>query len=179
MMAPNSTARKSPGVQKKSIPGTQILDWQTTASTRPRVRRPVTACEACRSAKAKCNGQSNCDRCTKRGLHCKFTSTSSARESGDGYRNDGGSNDSTPSLSVNDVPPESILVDLPSATFPMVNQEIPSEIPAMSRSENWNERALNEALEQFDWVFQDPDIAFNASTLSNISRSTRLQLMVV
>lgn len=160
-MAPNSTARKSPGVQKKSIPGTQILDWQSTASTRPRVRRPVTACESCRSAKAKCSGQSNCDRCVKRGLQCKFKSTSSSRESVDGYQNDGGSSGSTPSLAVIDVPPESVSVDLPSTEFPMASQEVPSEIPTMNGSENWNERALNEALEQFDWVFQDPDITFN------------------
>ncbi|KAL4744992.1 hypothetical protein BDW72DRAFT_187556 [Aspergillus terricola var. indicus] len=67
--------------RNKEIPLNLIQTWQCPGSegARPVVRRPITACDACRAAKVKCTGLQNaCDRCTGRGLPCKYT-TPSAR----------------------------------------------------------------------------------------------------
>ncbi|KAL4974563.1 hypothetical protein BDW66DRAFT_82119 [Aspergillus desertorum] len=70
--------------RNKEIPLNLIQTWQCPGSegTRPVVRRPITACDACRSAKVKCTGLQNaCDRCTGRGLPCKYTTPSSSSRS--------------------------------------------------------------------------------------------------
>lgn len=70
-MPPNRTSR--PG----NIPENLIVNWRpSTPHDAPRtlLRRPVTACDACRAAKAKCSGKQGCDRCTTRGLVCKYKS---------------------------------------------------------------------------------------------------------
>ncbi|KAL5044271.1 hypothetical protein BDW71DRAFT_209482 [Aspergillus fruticulosus] len=70
--------------RNKEIPLNLIQTWQCPGSegARPVVRRPITACDACRSAKVKCTGLQNaCDRCTGRGLPCKYTTPSSSSRS--------------------------------------------------------------------------------------------------
>lgn len=69
-MPPNRTAR--PG----SIPENLIVNWRPSNhrdGAKPLLRRPVTACDACRTAKAKCSGKQGCHRCTARGLICTYT----------------------------------------------------------------------------------------------------------
>ncbi|OKL56413.1 hypothetical protein UA08_08057 [Talaromyces atroroseus] len=72
-MSPAHTARNS---RKKEIPEAFILNWQCpgTQGAKPLVRRPMTACEACRMAKVKCNGKQECERCSSRGEICRYTS---------------------------------------------------------------------------------------------------------
>ncbi|KAL4995729.1 hypothetical protein BDV10DRAFT_173966 [Aspergillus recurvatus] len=70
--------------RNKGIPLNLIQTWQCPGSegARPVVRRPITACDACRSAKVKCTGLQNaCDRCTGRGLPCKYTTPLSSSPS--------------------------------------------------------------------------------------------------
>ncbi|KAL4735226.1 hypothetical protein BDV11DRAFT_208679 [Aspergillus similis] len=70
--------------RNKEIPLNLIQTWQCPGSegARPVVRRPITACDACRAAKVKCTGLQNaCDRCTGRGLPCKYTTPSSSSRS--------------------------------------------------------------------------------------------------
>jgi Fungal Zn(2)-Cys(6) binuclear cluster domain len=71
-MPPAHTTRNS---RKKEIPQAFILNWQCpgTQGSKPLVRRPMTACEACRMAKVKCNGKRDCDRCSSRGEVCRYT----------------------------------------------------------------------------------------------------------
>ncbi|KAL3481332.1 hypothetical protein BJX99DRAFT_163634 [Aspergillus californicus] len=76
-------SRKRRRSRTGDIPQSLIQNWQSTAAegARPVVRRPATACEACRTAKVKCTGhQSACERCTSRGIRCQYSSptTSSA-----------------------------------------------------------------------------------------------------
>jgi hypothetical protein len=70
--------------RNKEIPLNLMQTWQCPGNkgARPVVRRPITACDACRSAKVKCTGLQNvCDRCTGRGLACKYTTPSSSSRS--------------------------------------------------------------------------------------------------
>lgn len=70
-MPPNRKARTS---RNGGIPGDFILNWRNPGAgmKKPVVRRPMTACEGCRMAKAKCNGQPTCSRCIDRGLVCTY-----------------------------------------------------------------------------------------------------------
>lgn len=76
-MSLNRNARVS---RKGEIPGNFVLKWQSSGSrgSKPLVRRPMTACSSCRTAKVKCNGQQECDRCTSRGLVCKYNNSDAA-----------------------------------------------------------------------------------------------------
>lgn len=70
-MPPNRTSR--PGI----IPENLIVNWRPSNphdAPRTLLRRPATACEACRAAKAKCSGKQGCDRCTTRGFVCTYKS---------------------------------------------------------------------------------------------------------
>lgn len=75
-MPPNRTSR--PGI----IPENLIVNWRPSNrhdGPRTLLRRPVTACDACRTAKAKCSGNQGCDRCTIRGLVCTYKSQVAAK----------------------------------------------------------------------------------------------------
>ncbi|KAF7162846.1 hypothetical protein CNMCM5623_007968 [Aspergillus felis] len=72
-------------LRNENIPHNFIQSWQCPAAdgVRPVVRRPITACESCRTAKVKCTGnQGTCDRCTSRGIPCRYTAPSSTSFSG-------------------------------------------------------------------------------------------------
>lgn len=73
-MPPNRNARHS---RNGEIPDNFIVNWrkpEACGGAKPLVRRPITACENCRTAKVRCNGQQDCHRCTARGLVCAYTS---------------------------------------------------------------------------------------------------------
>ncbi|KAL4757481.1 Zn(II)2Cys6 transcription factor domain-containing protein, partial [Aspergillus foveolatus] len=79
-----STPQQRRKSRNKEIPLNLIQTWQCPGSegTRAVVRRPITACDACRAAKVKCTGLQNaCDRCTGRGLPCKYTTPSTSSRS--------------------------------------------------------------------------------------------------
>lgn len=70
-MPPNRTSRP------RSIPQNLIVNWRPSDlrdAAKPVLRRPVTACDACRTAKSKCSGKKDCDRCSARGLNCTYAS---------------------------------------------------------------------------------------------------------
>lgn len=82
-MAPNRHVR---GSHAGEIPDNLTLSWQSSAATAPHtkprlVRRPKTACEACRTAKIKCNGQNDCNQCIARGIICKYAAKGSSHKS--------------------------------------------------------------------------------------------------
>lgn len=168
---------------KKKIPGTLVLNWQPpeTQPSKPLIRRPMTACEACRSAKVKCNGQRTCERCRNRGLHCSYVPPSNPQnEKGDGARNRNGSTGyqstlakspssiqamPTTSLSTNQTRSDPMSVDLTDNPF-----SIPDHSSGMlpltqtnSGLEQWGEETFNHALEEFDWVFPGSDLSLNVS----------------
>lgn len=85
-MPPNRTSRP------RSVPDSLIVNWRASDprdGAQPLVRRPVTACDACRSAKVKCGGKQDCGRCVSRGLVCSFASRAAQKSSlpaGDGVQ---------------------------------------------------------------------------------------------
>lgn len=80
-----SAPRKPRHSRKSDVPHEYIRNWQFSRGrgAKPLVRRPPTACEACRAAKVKCNGaQPVCGRCTDRGImDCRYTAPSSSDKS--------------------------------------------------------------------------------------------------
>ncbi|TEY29567.1 hypothetical protein BOTCAL_0941g00010 [Botryotinia calthae] len=69
--------------EKSGVPRGFILNWQSSKAqgAKPLIRRPITACEACRAAKVKCNAKSDCQRCRNRGIKCLYTSANGSSES--------------------------------------------------------------------------------------------------
>lgn len=83
-----SQAEKNRNTRKRGIPRNYILNWQASraGAEKPLVRRPLTACEGCRSAKVRCSGQQQdecdrCERCAGRGLECRYTASSTPKNS--------------------------------------------------------------------------------------------------
>lgn len=70
------TIRNPHGPRRQDIPANFTQKWQSSPRqvARPQTRRPKTACERCRTAKVRCHGdgQNECDRCTSRGLPCRY-----------------------------------------------------------------------------------------------------------
>lgn len=162
--------------RKKQIPGTLVLNWQSPErqAAKPLMRRPMTACEACRAAKVKCNGQRACERCKNRGLRCSYSPALNAPgEAGHGVSNRRKSTGdrSAPTRSPSNgqiIPPSSlsasqsqtqsdpISVDL--AGNPFAISETSPEMLSFPQTnsnglEHWGEETFNHALEEFDWVF--------------------------
>lgn len=105
-MPPNRTPR--PG----NIPENLIVNWRPSNphdAPRTLLRRPVTACDACRAAKAKCSGKQGCDRCTTRGLLCTYKSQ----------------------VAANRCPPSGDVVQTPSTQAMSPMQEINQGVPAV------------------------------------------------
>lgn len=73
-MPPNRSVRPS------GIPNHFVVNWWKPeargGAKPPLVRRPMTACENCRTAKVRYNGRQDCQRCTTRGLVCTYLAAS-------------------------------------------------------------------------------------------------------
>jgi hypothetical protein len=70
-----SAVRSARVSRKDKIPGNFMLKWQSSG-TKPLVRRPMTACQSCRTTKVKCDGQRQCNNCTNRGIACIYAHAS-------------------------------------------------------------------------------------------------------
>ncbi len=70
-LSPNAPATTS---RKGTIPRDFISSWQCSGirSAKQVARRPKTACVSCRTARVKCNGQRDCERCTNQGIACRY-----------------------------------------------------------------------------------------------------------
>lgn len=143
-------------VRKGRIPGTLVLNWQSPEAQHGKTltRRPMTACEACRTAKVKCDAQRECGRCKARGLRCRYLTRGSAGRDGPELdtpleRNlvgpEGGS--SAESQESSQMLPD-LPIDLESGTLQTASDAIDWE----------GDGAFNRALEQFDWVFSDTNL---------------------
>jgi hypothetical protein len=73
---------------KSRIPRGFILNWQSSKNqgATPLIRRPITACEACRAAKVKCNAQKDCQRCSNRGIECVYVAPSNSSDTKSQHR---------------------------------------------------------------------------------------------
>ncbi|KAB8212596.1 hypothetical protein BDV34DRAFT_184256 [Aspergillus parasiticus] len=169
----------SPTSRRKQIPGTLVLNWQSpeTQASKPLIRRPMTACEACRAAKVKCNGQQSCERCTSRGLHCTYTPSPNTQDI-NGSGNVGAEiitvtsppNSQTPCapsipMPTSQTTPDPMPVSLPGDLFPLpgCSAGAVQSVPTENALEHWREETFNHGLEQFDWVFPEADVGLEPS----------------
>ncbi|KAH8653803.1 hypothetical protein BX600DRAFT_471665 [Xylariales sp. PMI_506] len=167
-----SPVRSSPGTSRSSaqrgqIPGTLVFNWQPTDSqgTRSLVRRPITACQPCRAARAKCKGTLPCARCRARGISCKNITQVGHRYSSASNRLSGHTVQSVePALVEN--PAVSIVLGSPVTSSTMTLESAsPHMIPPLGSEIKYSGEALDSALEQFDWTFCD-DIDFEMDTIN-------------
>ncbi|KAH8799096.1 hypothetical protein F5884DRAFT_742654 [Xylogone sp. PMI_703] len=158
--------------RKRQIPGTLVLNWQSieNPATRSLVRRPMTACGACRAAKVKCNGQRRCERCRSRDLHCTYTTPANTSEMGNGSAGAKTSpvvsqvTSSASSLSTSQMPPDGICIDSPCDAADPVRIDGGGTSPLASHDSTmdyWSEEMFNQALDQFDWTFPELDTSLN------------------
>lgn len=154
-MTPASTPKR------RRIPGTSVLQWQSpetqTAVSLP--RRPMTACKACRLAKAKCNGQQSCDRCKNRGLRCVYSHASGASSGNSNKSPASHTPTATSPLNGKELaatPADEMLVDVPGNAFSVAGHGQPA-------TDNPIDHSFQQALEEFNWVFPDSEFSFNVS----------------
>ncbi|KAJ5722255.1 hypothetical protein N7488_000290 [Penicillium malachiteum] len=168
----------------KQIPGTLMLDWQSfeVQASKPNIRRPKTACGPCRGVKVKCNGQQACERCRNRGLRCTYTPPPNTQhiqnaQNRNGNKNGHISNQSSTGMSTSTATPVMSSQMMPTTTLPTNSTtpdpmavELPGDIFSMTArgaiaapSTDPSTGMVNQALEQFDWVFPDTDLSFNVS----------------
>ncbi|KAM0809742.1 hypothetical protein AB5N19_10089 [Seiridium cardinale] len=152
----SSEARPTP---RQRIPGTSVFNWQSpeTPGTRPLIRRPATACEPCRNAKAKCDGNRQCDRCKSRGHRCTYATTRTYKDKAPNDRQlTPSTSSSRPGTSNNDMVPEPTSFDISNNAFAsgtLVGNATTWQIA--SGETEWPEEAFASALEEFDWEFTE------------------------
>ena len=149
-MSPSQQTRTS---RKREVPRAFILNWQCpgTREAKPLVRRPMTACEACRIAKVKCNGQQECDRCTRRGISCRYTDASSRNPDLSQMSPRRTSTDASPSLSQTQTTPEEMSMDLGiDAADPFCMDNVAYE-QAHGTVVDWPQEVFNQRVEHLDW----------------------------
>ncbi|OAA39505.1 Fungal transcriptional regulatory protein [Beauveria brongniartii RCEF 3172] len=96
------------------IPDDFIAKWQSSKIRETKaVRRPTTACQACRASKVRCEGKQRCRRCILRGIACVYhTKPKSKLKS-----TDSGTNAAVQaSTQYAPVPAAAVMGDLPSVT---------------------------------------------------------------
>ena len=60
--------------RKSGIPRNFLQTWKSSDASRAKHngRRPMTACQECRTAKVKCDGRKECRRCVRQGIVCTY-----------------------------------------------------------------------------------------------------------
>lgn len=157
------TAGSSP--KRRQIPGTSVLQWQSSETLTP--RRPMTACKACRLAKAKCNGQQTCERCRSRGIRCTYSRPSSGARNGNSKNKSSAPQTPTGTSPLNgqeiavSTTPDPMSVDVPGDVFSMSNGSTSQS--TANPLDNWREESFQQALEEFNWVFPEPEFSLDVS----------------
>lgn len=166
-MAPNRNTHSS---RTGQIPGNFILNWQSSGSpgrgtSKPRVRRPITACAACRAAKVKCNGdgQQDCRQCATRGLVCTYTARQSSQTTASAQRGRHGA-PCSPAKSDTAWPPmlQTGTEEIPAVLDINTSEQSPAaHVPGMRPdavvSADWGD------MDSFDWVSMGLDSNLNVS----------------
>ncbi|KAF2877955.1 hypothetical protein BDV95DRAFT_588954 [Massariosphaeria phaeospora] len=148
---PPPANRKSQASRKVRIPHDFMIKWQSSGppGTKP-VRRPMTACQTCRTAKVKCDGQQECGRCISRGITCIYTdseNTNRDRRSHLPVATDTGSSSTITQVTASNA---SIGPDANGATnnFTMDFSAYGNTIDHMP---DWEPSTANPNFENFDW----------------------------
>lgn len=144
-----------------------VLNWQPVEgqSSKTLIRRPMTACEACRSAKIKCNGQRDCERCKKRGLHCSYNPSVNAHTEPEHGVSNPSTSTGNQATSMGQMQSDPMSVEMSNNPF-AVSETGPEMMPFRQTDnglEQWGEETFNHALEEFDWVFPSCDLGLDVS----------------
>ncbi|ETS76273.1 hypothetical protein PFICI_11660 [Pestalotiopsis fici W106-1] len=148
-----SSSEQKPSASR-SIPGLSVFEWEPVNghARKTPTRRPQTACQQCRQAKAKCNGiKPCCARCKGRDIQCIYTPIQQA-DSGttEAHHPRGGPAHASSVSNINgDNDSSRSHQDFvsPSHEFGFCD--------ALQDTTDWSEDAFVRALEQFDWTFTD------------------------
>lgn len=170
----SSAARKPRASRKGEIPGKFIQKWQSsgTRAKKPLVRRPMTACQACRTAKVKCDGQEECERCTSRGIVCKYTVTETA-ETLPPHRLTGVAS----SQNISQAVPEQMSIDWDAfdATNHLSMGSTAYE-DGCNNMPDWVSSTTHHPLDNFDWGTIDPGLKVGFKERTNREVLTNIQL---
>ena len=142
-----SAVRSARASRKGEIPGNFMLKWQSS-STKPLVRRPMTACQSCRTAKVKCDGQRECDNCTNRGIVCIYRHTSAIASPPAAQQTS--AEEISTALGARDV----------TTTMPMDTAAYEHAFDGMA---NWTDGTGPQRLTDIDWGATDPNPNPNVS----------------
>jgi hypothetical protein len=161
-----SRPRKSHESRKGDVPSKFILKWQSSGP-KPQVRRPTTACQPCRTAKVKCNGQPQCDRCNTRDLACKYTN-SSVPEPPPPSNPSSTTNAASP-IGPTQTPSEEITINLePANVTNLLSMDSTGCDDAFEPMADWSPDAAHHALDDFAWPPMDTNftVGYSSDVLS-------------
>ncbi|KAK4682466.1 hypothetical protein QC764_0019440 [Podospora pseudoanserina] len=169
-MSPNRNARTS---RKGEIPRNFIRNWHSSGSrgATPLVRRPITACQGCRAAKVKCDGRQECNRCTNRGIVCRYVNTEPAEP----FQRSG-RQPSTDAVAPQ-TDPKTVSPKTTSLNFEAMDATDHSPLdtmtypPMLDIMTGWTSDTIPPSFDDFDWQAIDPSLNTTSSELDTIFHS--------
>ncbi|KAF2823434.1 hypothetical protein CC86DRAFT_67563 [Ophiobolus disseminans] len=159
----SSTPRKPRGSRKGEIPHNFILKWQSSGP-KPLVRRPMTACQACRTGKVKCDNQPQCDRCTSRNIICRYTNIGALDTPP--QTEPSSTTDIASPIAATQTTPEEIAIDLDMTNASnCLSMDAAAYDEAFDDMAGWTPNADQQALNDFAWPPMNTDL--NVEYFSN------------
>ncbi|KAI9147510.1 hypothetical protein HJFPF1_12536 [Paramyrothecium foliicola] len=141
--------------RRGGIPLNLVNNWQCPGKRNQQVlvRRPITACEPCRAAKVKCDGQYDCGRCTSRGMDCKYAPSAKAATAHPTQSNASSS------------PPVEMPIRLDDSAVESPVMEMAIDKPSDTNSTEWAKDLGYSSPELFDWNSLDLGMIINSADL--------------
>jgi hypothetical protein len=167
----SSRPRKAHGSRKGDVPNNFILKWQSSGP-KPLVRRPMTACQPCRTAKVKCDGQPQCDRCNTRDLVCKYTNSSVPDIP---PSNPSSSTNAASPIGPTQTPSEETTINLePANDTNRLSAATTGYDDAFESMGDWSPNAARQALDDFVWPPMDTNftVGYSSNVLSRYMSDT-------
>lgn len=166
----SSTTRKLRGSRTGEIPHNFILKWQSSGP-KPLIRRPMTACQACRTAKVKCDNQPQCHRCNSRDIVCRYTNIDAL--------------DTPPPSNLSsaiDIASPSILTQTTPEEIPIDSNNVPTHLSmdtttydqAFETMADWTPDGGHQALDDFAWPPLDTNlnVRYSSNATDMINRTS-------
>lgn len=111
----------------------------------------MTACEACRAAKVKCDGQQRCGRCAGRDINCRYTGTNIRSPRSLQQNNRQISTEALPPQTHAEMTPDEISTELETDPANLFDMENVGYEQAQEAMVDWQQNAFDKGREAFDW----------------------------